>query len=69
MLQSLAKKARPALICHSNTTEQVIFDMIWHALIILYEVNAGIAQDAPYSVSTKDLLRMVVMFQRNETDQ
>ncbi len=51
-----------------NWTGYFLYDMT-HALIILSEVNVGIAQDAPYSVSTEDLLRMVVMFQGNETDQ
>lgn len=64
MVQSLAKKARPALICHSNTGH-FWYDMT-HALIILSEDNVGIAKDAAYSLSTENLLRMVVMFQGNK---
>lgn len=36
-----------------------------HALIILSEVTVGIVQDAPYSVSTVGLLRMVGIFKSN----
>lgn len=36
-----------------------------HALIILSEVTVGIVQDAPYSVSTVDLLKMVGILKSN----
>lgn len=42
------------------------YDMT-HALIILSEVTVGIVQDAPYSVSTVDLLRMVGIFKSNNS--
>lgn len=36
-----------------------------HALIILSEVTVGIVQDAPYSVNTVDILKMVGILKSN----
>lgn len=64
-VQSLAKRQTcPDMALQHNWTGHLWYDMT-HALIILSEVTVGIVQDAPYSVSKEDLLRMVGMFWGN----